>query len=74
MFGVLRCEKDSAAQDSPQIVKTLAGDTALSQRRCVCESAEFKSRRTSSDVARQRVDSLTTGSEQINDFTKLLGV
>jgi hypothetical protein len=43
MFGVLRCEKDSAAQDSPQIVKTLAGDSAASQRRSVCKSAEFKS-------------------------------
>jgi hypothetical protein len=37
LFGALMCEKDS-----PQIVKTLAGDRAVSQRSNVCESAGFK--------------------------------
>ena len=45
MFGALRCEKDSL-----QIVKTLAGDSAASERNGVCQSVEFKSWRTSSDV------------------------
>ena len=38
MFGALMCEKDSL-----QIMKPLAGDSAVSERRCVCESVKFKS-------------------------------
>jgi hypothetical protein len=38
MFGVLMCEKDS-----PQIVKSLAVDSAVSQRKSICQSVGFKS-------------------------------